>query len=238
MAHTPAPPSARDPRLLLERIARRCVEQLEVEDVGIAVATGPNEWTSATATTETADALELYALTVGEGPSVDALRDHAPVMETDLAAPSASARWPAWSAAAQEQMIRSVAAFPIHAGAITAGALTLYFRSTGALPAPRYPVALRLTDLAFMGLLDLLAGVEGGLSEGDANGDARAVAELLRADVHRAAGMIMAQAEIPIDQALAWLRARAFSSGRSLAEVAADVLSRRLRFEPEKRSAE
>jgi len=43
---------------------------------------------------------------------------------------------------------------------------------------------------------------------------------------------------VPIDQALARLRARAFSSGRPLADVAADVVSRRLHFAKEEGKAE
>jgi hypothetical protein len=119
--------------------------------------------------------------------------------------------------------------------------LSVYLESPGGLDQRRYELALRLTDLAFMGLLDLMAGLTtdgDGFGRGIANGERREVAELLRADVHRAAGMIMAQADVPIDVALARLRASAFRSGRSLSEVAADVVARRLRFEAEERTAE
>jgi AmiR/NasT family two-component response regulator len=61
---------------------------------------------------------------------------------------------------------------------------------------------------------------------------------LLRAEVHRAAGMVMAQAGVTIEDALVRLRAYAFSSGRSLTEVASDVVERRLRFDPDNRPAQ
>jgi hypothetical protein len=222
--------------LVLERIAQRCVDELAVDDAAIAVATGSKDWTPAYATSAVTARLEQYAFTIGEGPCTDVLRGHAPLMEADLHSPSAGDRWPAWSRAADESRIRSVTAFPIRAGAITAGVLTLYSGSVCTLNAARYLVALRLADLAFVGLLDLMAGLVH--SADDLGSDEDSVTDLLRADVHRAAGMVMGQAGIPIDQALARLRAHAYSSGRPISEVAADVLARRLRFESDERSAE
>jgi GAF domain-containing protein len=242
------PPRAPQPdrRSLLERIARRCAADLAVEHVTISVATGPRSWSPAFSTSPLAERLDQHAYTVGEGPTFDVLRDHEPVLVNDVSTGWVGARWPVWSKVVDDEGIRSLAALPVHAGAITAGALSVYLESSGGLDRWRYELALRLTDLTFMGLLDLMAGLttdgdgfdadEFGRS--DADGERRDVAELLRADVHRAAGMIMVQADVPIDVALARLRASAFSSGRSLSEVAADVVARRLRFEPEERTAE
>jgi GAF domain/ANTAR domain len=244
------PPRAPQPerRSLLERIARRCADDLAVEHVTVAVATGPRTWSPAFSTSPLAERLDQHAYTVGEGPTFDVLRDHEPVLVADVSSGWVGARWPAWSNLAHDEGIRSVAALPVHAGAITAGALTVYLESPGGLDQRRYELALRLTDLAFMGLLDLMAGLGSGngtdefdigeFGSGAANGERRDVAELLRADVHRAAGMIMVQADVPIDEALARLRASAFSSGRSLSEVAADVVARRVRFESDRRPAE
>ena len=50
--------------------------------------------------------------------------------------------------------------------------------------------------------------------------------------VHQAAGMIAVQLAVPVPEALLRLRARAFSTGRVISDVAADVVARRLRFEP------
>jgi hypothetical protein len=50
------------------------------------------------------------------------------------------------------------------------------------------------------------------------------------AAVHQATGMIMAQRGIDVASAFATLRARAFSTDRTVAEVARDVVERRLRF--------
>ena len=45
--------------------------------------------------------------------------------------------------------------------------------------------------------------------------------------------MIMVQLGVPIEHAFLLLRARAFSAGRPLHDVAADVVQRRLRFSTE-----
>jgi hypothetical protein len=232
VTHGDLPPASRGHQLILANIGRRCIEELEVESATIALATGPQSWVPAYASSPRAGQLEQYAFTVGEGPCFDTLRDHIPVVAPDLTLASAIRRWPAWTAQADELRVRSVAAFPIQAGAIAAGVLTVYSDGVGKMDSERFATAQRLADIAFLGLLDLMAG----LREPEAADIDLSV--LLRADVHRAAGMVMAQADLTIEQALVRLRAYAFSAGRSLTEVAADVLSRQLRFEPEDHAAE
>ena len=57
-----------------------------------------------------------------------------------------------------------------------------------------------------------------------------------RAELHQAAGMLTAQLELPIPEALARLNAHAVATGRPVLDVARDVIARQLqlsRFEPE-----
>jgi AmiR/NasT family two-component response regulator len=56
---------------------------------------------------------------------------------------------------------------------------------------------------------------------------------LVGPEVHQAAGMVAAQLDTDPDTAFARLRARAFAEGRSLSEVAAEVVARRRRFDPD-----
>jgi len=51
--------------------------------------------------------------------------------------------------------------------------------------------------------------------------------------VHEASGMLSAQMEVSVAQALVRLRAHAFATGGALAVVAANVVGRRLRFSHE-----
>jgi hypothetical protein len=48
--------------------------------------------------------------------------------------------------------------------------------------------------------------------------------------VHQASGMVKIQAGVTIDEAFLMLRAHAFAAGRPVADVAKDVVERRLRF--------
>jgi hypothetical protein len=49
--------------------------------------------------------------------------------------------------------------------------------------------------------------------------------------VHQASGMVAVQLDVSVGQALIRLKAYAFGNGRPLAEVAEDVVARKLRFE-------
>jgi hypothetical protein len=54
-----------------------------------------------------------------------------------------------------------------------------------------------------------------------------------RAVVHQAVGMISVQLAVPVSAALDRLQAYAARHERAVAEVAADVVARRLRFSPD-----
>jgi len=49
--------------------------------------------------------------------------------------------------------------------------------------------------------------------------------------VHQASGMVAAQLDVGVGQALVRMRAYAFGNSRGLTEVARDVVDRRLRFD-------
>jgi hypothetical protein len=51
-------------------------------------------------------------------------------------------------------------------------------------------------------------------------------------EVDQAVGMVMAQLRAPADVALSTLRARAFAEGRTVGDLARDVLKRRVSFKP------
>ncbi|WP_375476577.1 GAF and ANTAR domain-containing protein [uncultured Jatrophihabitans sp.] len=231
-------------QLLLRRVCERAVVELPVEQASIAIVSGAAEWMSGASTSDSAARLEEYAFTVGEGPCFDAIRDHDTVTVADLTRADAAGRWPVWVQAAHDAGVRGATAVPIEAGAITAGVLSLYSASVWRPTAEQFPITRRLVDTALLVLLDMAAvvggGVDGvgGLDLGSGAGNAAQIdhelAVLLRSDVHQAAGMVMAQANVPIDHALVRLRAHAFTSGRRLVDVAADVIGRRLRFDDDR----
>lgn len=168
--------------------------------------------------------IEALQYTLGEGPSIDAFDQDRPMVEIDLANPSAL-RWVAFSPLAVDAGAQAVFAFPLHVGAIRLGALTLYRDSPGPLDDEGYANGLVLAGLAARTILAMQTGVAPGTlgAELEAGLD-------LRIAVHQAAGMVSAQLDVSVAVALLRLRSSAFANDRPLLDVAQDVLERRLRF--------
>jgi hypothetical protein len=150
------------------------------------------------------------------------------VLVADLLTAEASRRWPLFVPAAADRGVGAVFAFPVAAGAARFGVLDLYRRSAGPLSSAELADALAYADAILVLALYDRGGLEAGvemLTDGDLSER--------RAEVHQAAGMASVQLGVTVVDALARLRAYAFVHDRGLAEVAADVVARRLRFSPD-----
>jgi hypothetical protein len=211
------------------RICELCVEGLGVSGAGIAMVTTSGHRGVVCATNDVAATIEDLQLTLGEGPCVDAARAGSPVLLPDLGVSPdvAVERWPAFLDAATKAGVEAMFAFPLRVGAINVGVLDLYRDRPGDLSADDLATALVAADAAALALLYLDVDGPGAFADDDG---ARSSYQL---QVHQATGMVMAQTAVTIDQAFLMLRARAFADGRSLAEVAADVVGRRVRFTTE-----
>jgi GAF domain-containing protein len=137
----------------------------------------------------------------------------------------ASPRWLAFSGPALDAGVRSVFGFPLHVGAVRLGALNLYGDRPGSLTDEQRADALVVADIAAQAILTLQANAPPGklAAELEAGADFRYV-------VHQASGMVAAQLDVSVGQALIRLRAYAFGNDRSLTEVAQAVVARALRF--------
>ncbi len=168
--------------------------------------------------------IEDLQFTLGQGPCVDAYDQDRPVYEPDLSDPVV-VRWPAFASPAVEAGARAVFGFPLHVGTVRLGALNLYRDGSGPLSDDQHADALVMAGVVARAVLEMQATAElGGLGVGlEAGADLRLV-------VHQATGMISAQLEVSVTEALVRLRAHAFASDRLLAEVAEGVVARRLRF--------
>lgn len=177
-------------------------------------------------TTDSLSALiEQLQYDVGEGPCVDAYNLDRPVLEPNLREPD-SPRWPAFTPAAVEAGARAVFGFPLQAGAVRLGALNVYRDAAGPLSAHQHADGLLMASIVAQALMLLQAEAPAGMvaTELEANADFQYV-------VHQASGMIAAQLDVSVGQAMIRLRAHAFGNDRTLAEVARDVVDRRLRFD-------
>jgi len=175
-------------------------------------------------------------LTLGEGPCHDVLASAAPVLAADLDDTESGRRWPAFTPEAREHGARAVFAFPLIVGAIRAGVMGLYRRSAGPLRDGQLADLLILADVATLLLLGSLS--DGGTAAADDGDGARLAGQspdlaLHRAEIDQATGMLTEQLGVTITQAFVRLRAYAYSEDRRLADVAGDIVARRLRLHPD-----
>jgi hypothetical protein len=213
------------------RICELCVELLGITGAGISMVTAQGNRTAVCATDEVAARLADLQFTLGEGASIDAVNTGAPVLISDLCQPGdlTVERWPAFMEGARAAGVRAIFAFPLRLGAISVGALDLYRDRPGELTVSQYPGALMAADTAALALLRADLGGAGSPAADEDWGPRHQM------QVHQATGMVKVQAGVTIEEAFLLLRARAFATGVPVAEVASDVVSRRVRFSLEDR---
>ena len=175
-------------------------------------------------TDEVSQLIEELQYTLGEGPCVDAYQQDIVVAEPDLADP-VTRRWPAFTPPALQAGVRAVFGFPLRVGTVHLGALNLYRDLPGPLTGDQHADALVVADVAARWVLEAQAG-----APVDMVAEELEVSADFHFAVHNAAGIVSVQEGISVTEALIRLRAFAFSSDRPLAEVAQDVIARRLRL--------
>ena len=212
-----------------EHICRSCVAALGISGAGIAMVTEEGNRGVVCATDEASARIEELQFDLGEGPCIDAVAAGGPVMIPDLdhAAGVEPARWPIFRDASRAAGVRAVFAFPLRIGGITVGVLDLYRDAPGDLDDDALAMALLAADTAALTLLELDVS-NGAVFDGD-----DIARSTYRLEVHQATGIVQVQLGVSAEVALVMLRARAFASGRPVAEVARDVVARRLRFNEE-----
>jgi hypothetical protein len=183
---------------------------------------GPNQSTvdSSDATAAWIDELQFD---LGEGPCWDAMANRRPVLRADLG--SAERReWPMFSEAILDSdrgsAVAALYAFPMVLGSLELGAVDLYSTSSAPLTESEVADATELAGLATWQVLRHLLA--------DSTLDEPIPSS--RREVHQATGMVLVQLGVGAQEAELLIRAHAFSTGRSVAEVANDIVERRLDF--------
>jgi hypothetical protein len=170
-----------------------------------------------------AAAIQNEEFTLGEGPATEVRRQGQPVLVSDLG--DATSDWPQFVPAVAGLGVGAIYAIPLRIGAVDLGVLVLGSATPRALAGEELGDSLVLADLIGRLVLDLQAGVA---SESlawalDAT-DSRTV-------VHQATGMIAAQLNVSVAEALIRLRANAFATDRPIDQVATEVVAGQRRFE-------
>ena len=213
-------------RPVTRRLCEVCADLTGVTGAGIMLVAGGVSRGSVGTTDAVSESIEALQLTLGEGPAIDATTSDRPVLEPDLAMPLVP-RWPAFSPSAVTAGARAVFGFPIRVGAGRLGAINLHRDRPGPLDAEQHADALVLADVAAETILLLQANATPG----------QLAVELERgADfhfvVHQASGMVAAQLDANVTDALVRLRAHSFANDTPLIDVARAVVERTLRFAP------
>jgi hypothetical protein len=192
---------------------------------GVMLMSGDAPRGSACSSNTVSTLIEDLQYTLGEGPCVDAYQHDQPVLEPDLADPVVP-RWLAFTPPAVAAGALAVFGFPMQVGAVRLGALNLYRDHPGALTDDQHADALVMAGVAARAVLDMQAHARSGAlaTELESGADFRFV-------VHQASGMVSAQLDVSVAEALIRLRAYAFANDILLPDVAEAVVSRQLRFE-------
>jgi hypothetical protein len=172
------------------------------------------------ATDDRAARLDELQFDLGEGPCWDALRLSRPVLEPDVNHPSFV--WPAFSSALREHDVASIFAFPLIVGSLRIGAIDLYSLEPVSLGESQTRQASAMADVVGRRVLrNALASVDV---------EEHPVSAYSRRLIHQATGMVLAQLELTADDARLVIHGHAFSAGKTMKEVAQDILDGRLAF--------
>lgn len=204
------------------RLCGACAAVVHVGGASIMVMTSGIP-TMLCASDDLASRLEDLQKTLGEGPGLDAHRDGVPVLEPDL---SAAGRWSGFRPEALAAGAGALFSFPMLIGGVTLGALSMYAATSAQLSDEQYLDARAMTQVAANAVLSFQARARVGELSPELDVLATHPAEL-----NQAAGMVSVQLGVDVAEAMVRLRAHAYASGRPLAEVAADVVARRLRLQ-------
>jgi len=217
-------------RAAADQLCEACVDLLSVDAAAISVIFDGSNAGTLGASDAPARVYDEVQFTLGEGPCLDSVASHAPILVADLAE-APTPRWPAYTSAMLAHDIHHVSAVPVVIAGEYVGALDLFRVAPGDLAVEQLAGALVAAELAELPLLDLLAEDEE-VAVADPDSDAWAeLNQLSRAEVSQATGVVVAQLDVEPVEALVRLRAHAFVSGVGATEVARDILSGRLRLE-------
>ena len=197
---------------------------LDVTGVSIAVF-GPHGGESTICSSDTVAArIDELQFELGEGPQWATLKTGTPTFIPDVP-DDPHAGWPMFGASMRTLDVGALFVFPLFMGAVTVGAVGLYRRTTGGLSPQDLDRAVSLASaVAGIAVRHAVAGA------GDDIATESVMAPAMRREVHQATGMILVQLDVTATIAYSRLKAYAFATGRTVQEIAHDVVTGQLSF--------
>jgi hypothetical protein len=218
-------PALAGPELLPVRLARACARTLDVDGAGMSLLDAARQQVPLGASSEEAETAERLQFTAGTGPCTIAQETRQPVfaVEEDM-----RRRWPVFSELlTAATSFRAVVGLPLQPALTGAGAIDLYFRRSADVPGLDVFEAMAVGELIASALSDAAVWSTWSATQGPEW--LQGPAPQRRAAVWEALSRLGVDLGVSAPTALALLRARAYGEGRSVDEVAADLLSGRLR---------
>jgi hypothetical protein len=177
------------------------------------------------ATDALAQHVDELQFTLGEGPCLDAYHEYAPQLCPRLDTGAELNRWPAFCDGAAELGVQAVFAFPVPGARRALGVLELYRRTAGEMDAGQRQWA----SVCAVAIGEtLLANWQESAADASDVAAPDSGHQFSRAMVYVASGMVAVQLGVSADEGLDLMRAYCFSEGRSIIEVADDIVARRL----------
>jgi hypothetical protein len=210
---------------LVQRLCRFAVDEMALSGCALVLMSGAESASVLAGAGRHARTVTGLQMELGEGPCLHAHAHGIPVLLPDLSAENAN-RWPTFAAAALAAGVHAEFSLPLTVGPGGIGTFDLCRDRPGMLSDDHLADALVAAGIARDAVLyqQYAAGAPG-------PAELLATAGADRLVIHQATGMIAAQLDDTIANALARLRAAAFASGRSMYDVALDVVERRVRFD-------
>jgi len=202
----------------LQRVCRATAGALGHRGAAVHVVTRTGTDSVVAASDERSRELAELPFAANEGPCFDAVRTRRPILVANLA--QARDRWPGFVDLAWTRGLRGVFVFPIHEGAVSFGVLEVYADRTGPLTVDQQATAVALARVATELFIDgnsalAAADLERGIGASMVD----------RARIYQAQGMVMVDLGITLAEALARMRARAFTLDITLLGLADQVIA-------------
>ncbi|TFD82830.1 ANTAR domain-containing protein [Cryobacterium fucosi] len=214
-----------DPDHVNSDLCRPFLRTLPITGAAISTLGPPFGTETVCASDDRAAQIDEFQFDLGEGPCWEALSTRRPVISADIRNPSAA--WPMFVRAIEATDIGGLFAFPMFIGSLNIGAVDLYSTRPGNLSMSQIDDASALVALAARQVLRRALLARPGVPDAiDDEGYSRRL-------VHQATGMLLAQLDLPAADALLVLRGYAFSHGRTVRDVATDVVARKITFPAE-----
>jgi hypothetical protein len=210
---------------LVQRLCRFAVDEMALSGCALVLMSGAESASVLAGAGRHAQTVTGLQMELGEGPCLDAHVHGIPVLLPDLSAESAN-RWPTFAAAALAAGVHAEFSLPLTVGPGGIGTLDLCRDRTGMLSDEHMADALVTAEIARDAVL-----YQQYASGGPGLPELLATAGTDRIVIHQATGMIAAQLDDTVANALARLRAAAFATGRPMYDLAQDVVERRVRFD-------